>query len=135
MAASTEPVTQQRTGPGPESAASSSSDGYFGEFGGRYVPEALLPALEELEQAYLDAKADPAFEAEFTHLISASVGCGLSRSRSVLLSAASFFRLRPSSGRVLLHTISAGRTPIIDVRRTGGVERKALDLDQFSPRG
>jgi tryptophan synthase beta chain len=30
--------------------------GYFGNYGGRYVPEALVPALEDLRQAYLDAK-------------------------------------------------------------------------------
>jgi tryptophan synthase beta chain len=74
MAASTEPVTQQRTGPVPEPVASSGSDGYFGQFGGRYVPEALLPALEELDRAYSDAKADPAFAAEFTHLLETFAG-------------------------------------------------------------
>ncbi len=36
-------------------------DGYFGEFGGRYVPETLIPALNELEQAYRSAKSDEAF--------------------------------------------------------------------------
>ncbi len=35
--------------------------GHFGEFGGRYVPEMLVPALEELEKAYEEAKADPGF--------------------------------------------------------------------------
>jgi tryptophan synthase beta chain len=44
-------------------------DGYFGEFGGRYVPEILLPALEDLEHTYWEAKEDPAFQAEFTHLL------------------------------------------------------------------
>ena len=36
--------------------------GRYGEFGGRYVPETLMYALEELEQAYLDAKQDAAFQ-------------------------------------------------------------------------
>lgn len=45
------------------------SAGYFGEFGGRYVPEILLPALENLERAYLEAKDDPSFAAEFAHLL------------------------------------------------------------------
>ena len=44
------------------------SRGRFGEFGGRYVPETLLPALNELEQAYTEAKADRAFRDELDHL-------------------------------------------------------------------
>ncbi|NDG10584.1 MAG: tryptophan synthase subunit beta, partial [Actinobacteria bacterium] len=35
-----------------------SSDGRFGEFGGRYVPETLVPACQELEQAFNEAWAD-----------------------------------------------------------------------------
>ena len=42
--------------------------GYFGEFGGRFVPETIIPALDELEAAYADAIADPAFHAELAHL-------------------------------------------------------------------
>jgi tryptophan synthase beta chain len=38
--------------------------GYFGQFGGQFVPEVLMPALRELEQAYDDAKHDEAFQAE-----------------------------------------------------------------------
>jgi tryptophan synthase beta chain len=38
--------------------------GRFGPFGGQYVPETLMPALEELEQAYAEAQADPGFAAE-----------------------------------------------------------------------
>ena len=35
--------------------------GYFGEFGGRFVPETLMPALDELEAAYHQALVDPDF--------------------------------------------------------------------------
>jgi tryptophan synthase beta chain len=42
--------------------------GYFGEFGGRFVPETLMPALEELTVAYREAMADPAFQQELAHL-------------------------------------------------------------------
>ena len=42
--------------------------GRFGHFGGRYVPEALVAALEELEQAWTDAQADPEFAAELGRL-------------------------------------------------------------------
>lgn len=48
--------------------------GYFGEFGGRYVPEVLIPALEELEQAYNAAKKDPQFKAEFKRLLAGFCG-------------------------------------------------------------
>ncbi len=42
--------------------------GYFGEFGGRFVPETLVPALEELTVAYREAMSDPAFQDELHHL-------------------------------------------------------------------
>jgi tryptophan synthase beta chain len=42
--------------------------GYFGEFGGRFVPETLVPALEELEVAYREAMADPEFQNNLMHL-------------------------------------------------------------------
>jgi tryptophan synthase beta chain len=41
---------------------------YYGEFGGRFVPESLIHALDELEGAYRAAKSDPAFQAELAHL-------------------------------------------------------------------
>ena len=44
-------------------------DGRFGEFGGRYVPETLIPALDDLERAYAQVKADPAFARELAHLM------------------------------------------------------------------
>jgi tryptophan synthase beta chain len=48
--------------------------GYFGEFGGQYVPETLLPALEELETAFNDACADADFQAEFDSYMKDYVG-------------------------------------------------------------
>jgi len=53
------------TTPSPEAA----KPGRFGPYGGRYVPETLMAALEELEQAYAAADADPAFHAELDHLL------------------------------------------------------------------
>jgi len=41
---------------------------YFGEFGGRFVPESLIAALDELEATYRAAKADPMFRAELAEL-------------------------------------------------------------------
>ena len=48
--------------------------GYFGEFGGRFVPETLMPALEQLEAAYRDAMADPAFGRELDAYLRDYVG-------------------------------------------------------------
>ena len=45
-----------------------SFDGHFGQYGGRFVPEALIPALDELAAAFEAAKVDPDFQAELDHL-------------------------------------------------------------------
>jgi len=47
---------------------------YFGEFGGRYVPESLVAALDELTEAWAAAKADPGFRAELDELNRSYVG-------------------------------------------------------------
>ncbi len=46
----------------------------FGPYGGQYVPETLMPALAELEQAWLDARADQEFQAELGQLLHDYVG-------------------------------------------------------------
>jgi tryptophan synthase beta chain len=48
--------------------------GRFGRFGGAYVPEILVPALEQLEAAFLDAEEDPAFAAELNGLLANYAG-------------------------------------------------------------
>ncbi len=48
--------------------------GRFGRFGGRYVPETLSAALDQLEEAYAEACADPAFAAALDRLLSTFVG-------------------------------------------------------------
>jgi tryptophan synthase beta chain len=50
------------------------ANGHFGQFGGKYAPEVLMPALEELEQAYAVYKADPDFMAKLRHLEKDYVG-------------------------------------------------------------
>ncbi|MGM0588919.1 MAG: tryptophan synthase subunit beta [Bacteroidota bacterium] len=49
-------------------------DGYYGEFGGRFVPEILIPALNELEQAYLEVKDDETFQKAYHDLLDEYVG-------------------------------------------------------------
>ena len=48
--------------------------GRFGSFGGRYVPEVLMPALLELEEAYAAAKVDPDFQSELAYYLREYVG-------------------------------------------------------------
>ena len=50
------------------------SKGHFGQFGGRYVAETLMPALLELEEAYRVAQADPAFQQEIDYYLQHYVG-------------------------------------------------------------
>jgi tryptophan synthase beta chain len=61
------------------------SDGRFGAYGGAYVPEILMPALEQLERAFLDAQDDPAFRAELDELLVKYAGrpTPLTRSRNL----------------------------------------------------
>lgn len=48
--------------------------GRYGRYGGKYVPETLMYALEELEQCYRDAQADPGFHAELNNYLTHFVG-------------------------------------------------------------
>ncbi|HLS88743.1 MAG TPA: tryptophan synthase subunit beta [Sphingobacteriaceae bacterium] len=48
--------------------------GYFGSFGGQFVPETLMPALHELEEAFAAAMADPSFLQEVDHYLTEYVG-------------------------------------------------------------
>src|ERR1039457_6789869 len=45
------------------------SAGHFGRYGGRFAPEALMAALDELTVAYAEARSDPAFQAELDALL------------------------------------------------------------------
>ncbi|TML46448.1 MAG: tryptophan synthase subunit beta, partial [Actinobacteria bacterium] len=53
---------------------SSTAKGLYGTYGGRYVPETLVPALDELEAGWLEAISDPAFQAELAALAERYVG-------------------------------------------------------------
>lgn len=49
-------------------------DGYYGPYGGQFVPETLIPALKDTEQAYREALADPAFQEELDYYLRQYVG-------------------------------------------------------------
>ncbi|ROO84007.1 tryptophan synthase beta chain [Actinocorallia herbida] len=70
--------------------------GRFGRFGGRFAPEALMAALDQLETEYLKAKDDPAFQAEFQDLLTNYAG------RPSLLTEAARFAEHAGGARILL---------------------------------
>jgi len=51
-----------------------SKTGYFGKYGGKFVPEILMPALDELEEAFEEAQADPIFMNQYHELLEEYVG-------------------------------------------------------------
>ncbi|MBK6874433.1 MAG: tryptophan synthase subunit beta [Kineosporiaceae bacterium] len=69
---------------------------YYGRFGGRFVPEALIAALDELEVAYAKASADPAFAAELDRLHRTYTG------RPSILTEVPRFAAHAGGARVLL---------------------------------
>jgi tryptophan synthase beta chain len=60
--------------PRPPVAPAAGIEGRFGPYGGRYVPEVLIPALDELTEAFAEARADPRFRAELDGLLRDFVG-------------------------------------------------------------
>ncbi|GAB3981951.1 tryptophan synthase subunit beta [Actinoallomurus acanthiterrae] len=70
--------------------------GHFGRFGGRFAPEALMAALDELTTAYQTAVADPEFRAELDHLLKTYAG------RPSLLTEAKRFGAEAGGARILL---------------------------------
>lgn len=69
---------------------------YFGEFGGRFVPESLIAALDQLEETYLTAKSDPTFAAELGDLQKSYTG------RPSIITEASRFAAHAGDVRILL---------------------------------
>jgi tryptophan synthase beta chain len=68
-------LTHSKTAGGPTfGRRDPDARGYFGAYGGRFVPETLVAPIEELTAGYLAARADPAFCAELDHLLKHYVG-------------------------------------------------------------
>ncbi|WP_022873297.1 tryptophan synthase subunit beta [Nesterenkonia alba] len=80
------PPSQYRDAPGP----------YFGDYGGRWIPESLVAALDELEAAFRSATEDPAFVAEYQRLARDYIG------RPSLLTEAQRFAADVGSARIFL---------------------------------
>jgi tryptophan synthase beta chain len=69
---------------------------YFGEFGGRFVPESLIAALDELDAAYTEAKNDPEFVAELAELHASYTG------RPSIITEAKRFAEHAGGARIIL---------------------------------
>jgi tryptophan synthase beta chain len=82
--------------PRPEGPLRSEDGPYFGDFGGRFLPEALVPALDEITEAYEKAIVDPEFTSELSRLSAEYTG------RPSLLSEAPRFSQLAGGARVLL---------------------------------
>ncbi len=67
-------MTEAKAAARPATTTLPDERGYFGAYGGRFVPETLIPALQELEDAYAQARADATFDREFHDLLHDYVG-------------------------------------------------------------
>ena len=67
-------IPTQAAPPDPGRTAQPDARGHFGRYGGRFVPEALIAALDQLTAAYADARADPAFTARLDGLLADYTG-------------------------------------------------------------
>ncbi len=97
--------------------------GYYGAYGGRFVPETLVAPVEELEKAYLDARADPAFRAELERLLRDYVGRATplyeARRLSEALGGARVFFKREDLAHTGAHKINNALGQALLARRMG----------------
>ena len=96
--------------------------GRFGRFGGRYVPETLVPALEELDAAYRAARADPAFGAELDALLRDFVG------RATPLTEAPRLTAHAGGARILLKREDLAHTGAHKINYTMGQALLAMRM-------
>ncbi len=97
--------------------------GKFGPYGGQFVPETLMPALEELILVYDDARRDPAFVAEFEALLHSYVGrpspLTYARRLSEQLGGAQIYLKREDLNHTGAHKINNALGQALLVRRMG----------------
>ncbi len=96
--------------------------GYFGEFGGRFVPETLMPALQQLEQAYEEARQDEAFQRELDYYLREYVG------RPTPLYLAERFGGRLRGGKVYVKREDLNHTGAHKINNTLGQTLLALRM-------
>ncbi|WP_003543322.1 tryptophan synthase subunit beta [Desulfotomaculum nigrificans] len=97
--------------------------GYFGKYGGTFVPETLMPALEELIKAYDEARQDPDFQREVDYYLTNYVGrpspVYLARALSARLGGAKIYLKREDLNHTGAHKINNTVGQVILARRMG----------------
>ncbi len=97
--------------------------GRYGPYGGQYVPETLIPALQELETALNDALKDPSFMAEYEHLLVTYVGRPSllyeAKNLSKRLGAARIFLKREDLNHTGAHKINNALGQVLLAKRMG----------------
>ena len=95
----------------------------FGPYGVQYVPETLMPALIELEQAFVDAKNDAGFQKEFNGLLASYVGrptpLTYARRLSEQLGGAQIYLKREDLAHTGAHKINNALGQALLVKRMG----------------
>jgi len=95
----------------------------FGPYGGQFVPETLMPALIELEKAFVDARNDAAFQQEFKHLLATYVGrptpLTYARRLSEQLGGAQIYLKREDLAHTGAHKINNALGQALLVKRMG----------------
>src|SRR5271157_2530893 len=95
----------------------------FGPYGGQYVPETLMPALIELEQAFVDARKDAEFQREFDQLMASYVGrptpLTYARRLSEQLGGAQIYLKREDLAHTGAHKINNALGQALLVKRMG----------------
>src|SRR5258706_12490889 len=95
----------------------------FGPYGGQFVPETLMPALIELEEAFVAAKSDPAFQKEFDGLMASYVGrptpLTYARRLSEKLGGAQIYLKREDLAHTGAHKINNALGQALLVKRMG----------------
>ena len=99
------------------------AQGKFGPYGGQFVPETLMPALEELIAAYDTARRDPAFVAQFEGLLASYVGrpspISHARRLSARLGGAQIYFKREDLNHTGAHKINNALGQALLVQRMG----------------
>ena len=102
--------------------------GHFGQFGGRYVAETLMPALLELEESYNECQADPSFRAEYESYLQNYVGrpspLYFARRLSEHLGGAKIYLKREDLNHTGAHKVNNTVGQILLARRMG--KRKVI---------
>ncbi|HLS91768.1 MAG TPA: tryptophan synthase subunit beta [Limnochordia bacterium] len=101
----------------------SARTGYFGDYGGRFIPETLIPAVEELTSAYEEAKEDPEFIAQFHEELRQYVGrptpLYLAKRLSEEIGGAQIFLKREDLNHTGAHKINNAVGQILLAKRMG----------------